>query len=176
MTASHPGPTPDVGARLAWPADSSALAVIQRRVWSADIGTSEAPDELEERWAATLTASPEARFRAIVATAKGDVVGYAVVHPGADPGVDPVVEAEIAELAIDPGARGAGHGSRLLQAAVDTLVADGFTLARCWVRTDDDAMRRFLTGAGWDADGAHRELESPTGDRLRQVRLHTRIG
>ena len=149
---------------------------MQRRVWSADVGMTHAPDELEERWAATLTASPEARFRALVATAKGEVVGYAVVHPGADPGVDPVVDAEVAELAIDPGARGAGHGSRLLQAVVDTLVADGFTVARCWVRTDDDAMRRFLTSAGWAADGAHRELESESGERLRQVRLHTRIG
>jgi ribosomal protein S18 acetylase RimI-like enzyme len=149
---------------------------MQRRVWSADIGTTNAPDQLERRWTATLTTSPEARFRALVATAKGQVVGYAVVHPGADPGVDPVVDAEVAELAVDPGARGAGHGSRLLQAVVDTLVADGFTVARCWVRTDDDAMRRFLTSAGWAADGAHRELESESGERLRQVRLHTSIG
>ena len=44
-----------------------------------------------------------------------------------------------------------------------------------WLTTEDDARRGFLTGAGWGADGAHRELDLH-GDgsvRVKQVRLHT---
>jgi hypothetical protein len=46
-----------------------------------------------------------------------------------------------------------------------------------WVPANDDALRAFLTAAGWAPDGAHRELElDETGDvRMKQVRLHTSL-
>lgn len=62
-------------------------------------------------------------------------------------------------------------------AAVDTLRADHFTRATTWLAADHDALRGFLTSAGWSADGAHRTLDL-TGDGstlVKQVRLHTRI-
>ena len=67
---------------------------------------------------------------------------------------------------------------RLLQAAVDTLAADRFTRAVTWVNAGDDALRTFLTDAGWAADTAHRELDlDGTGTTtVKQVRLHTAIG
>jgi hypothetical protein len=42
------------------------------------------------------------------------------------------------------------------------------------VNAADDAVRRFLTAAGWAADGASREI-GPEDEsiRLKQVRLHT---
>ena len=89
-------------------------------------------------------------------------------------GLDPR-DGESVAFHIDPAAFGAGHGSRLLAAAADTLRADGFTQARIWVVVRDDALRAFLEPAGWAPDGAHRELDL-IGDgaaRLRQVRLHT---
>ena len=70
-----------------------------------------------------------------------------------------MADGALAELTLDPGERGKGHGSRLLQAAVDTLVADRFTRAVTWLLAGDDDQRRFLTEAGWAADGAHRELD-----------------
>jgi GNAT superfamily N-acetyltransferase len=76
---------------------------------------------------------------------------------------------------VDPAHTRRGHGSRLLQACADTLRADRFGTALTWLTADDDARRRFLTGAGWGADGAHRELDLH-GDgsvRVKQVRLHT---
>ena len=46
---------------------------------------------------------------------------------------------------------------------------------RGWTR--EEVLRRFLTSAGWDADGSSRELGSDDVDvRLRQVRLHTDLG
>jgi hypothetical protein len=44
------------------------------------------------------------------------------------------------------------------------------------VNTADDKLRRFLTAAGWAADGASREI-GPEDEsiRLKQVRLHTSL-
>ena len=39
------------------------------------------------------------------------------------------------------------------------MTADRFTRAVTWVLAADDALRAFLTGAGWAPDGAHRELD-----------------
>ncbi|MFT4298689.1 MAG: GNAT family N-acetyltransferase [Aeromicrobium sp.] len=169
--------------RLAWPSDARDLAEVQRRVWLDAQVTASALEEsfgdLDEhagRWAATLGRSPEARFRVLVAVrAAGEVVGYAIVHPGADPDADPVRDAELGDLAVDPRARRGGHASRLLQAGIDTAKADGFSLARTWIASGDDAGRTLLVSAGWAPDGAHRELEASDGRRIRQVRLHTQI-
>jgi hypothetical protein len=78
---------------------------------------------------------------------------------------------------VDPHRRRAGHGSRLLQAGADTLVADRFVRAVTWLPAADDTTRAFLTDAGWGADGAHRTLDL-LGDgttTLKQVRLHTAL-
>ena len=78
---------------------------------------------------------------------------------------------------VDPDERGKGHGSRLLQAVVDTLRADRFTRAVTWTVADADELRRFLTDAGWGPDSAHRELDlDGTGaTTVKQVRLHTAL-
>ena len=79
------------------------------------------------------------------------------------------------EVVLDPDERRQGHGSRLLQAAVDTLRADRFERAVTWLVSSDDALRGFLDGAGWAPDGAHRELDLDGAGtvRVKQVRLHT---
>ena len=94
-----------------------------------------------------------------------------------DPDCDPVADGEIQELTVDPDEHGRGHGSRLLQAAVDTLRSDRFTRAVLWAISTDDSLRGFLTGAGWAADGAHRELDLDGEGtvRVREVRLHTAL-
>ena len=111
----------------------------------------------------------------LVALERNRVVGFAITSPATDPDCDPVADAELMELTVDPDERGRGHGSRLLQAAVDTMVADRFSRAVCWAVASDDALRRFLTEAGWAPDGAHRELDlDGTGaTTVKQVRLHT---
>jgi hypothetical protein len=77
---------------------------------------------------------------------------------------------------VDPAETRIGHGSRLLQACVDTLVADSFVRAVCWVETTDDTFRAFLESAGWAPDGAARELADEAGTgTVKQVRLHTAL-
>ena len=112
-----------------------------------------------------------------MALERNRVVGFAITSPASDPDCDPIVDAELSEVTIDPAERGKGHGSRLLQAAADTLVADRFQRAVLWSMAGDDALRKFLTEAGWAADGAHRELDlDGSGTTLvKQVRLHTAL-
>jgi len=108
-------------------------------------------------------------------------VGFAATGPSDDPDPDPdadvVADGAITVFHVDPDHARAGHGSRLLQACVDTLVADGFSRASFWIFSADDILRRFLADAGWAPDGAHRELDlyGDAAVRMKQARLHTAI-
>jgi GNAT superfamily N-acetyltransferase len=186
MISNAPGSTSDPHAdsvRLALPAESWGIATVQRRSWgeAADDATRTLLDGIDlaamaETWHAAISRPPEARWRVLVAVAEGQVVGLGTTVPSQDPDADPVEDGSIEELVVDPTARRRGHGSRLLNACIDTLRADGFVRARHWLRADDDVRRAFLTEAGWAPDGAHREIGSEDDTvRVKQIRLHTAI-
>ncbi len=101
-----------------------------------------------DAWTRAVTAPPAARYRVLVALVDTRLVGFAITSPSADPDADAAADGAIEELAIDPVARRRGHGSRLLNACADTLVADGFTRASMWVPTRADELRRFLADSG----------------------------
>ena len=175
----------DVSVRVAWADDAAAIAGVQVRAWSqmyADLLPADAlptdPAPLAAHWHRSLSRPGDARNRVLVALERNRVVGFAVTAPATDPDCDPVADGELTDLTVLPDDRARGHGSRLLQAAVDTLVADRFTRAVTWVSAGDDALRGFLTDAGWAPDTAHRELDlDGTGaTTVRQVRLHAAIG
>ena len=173
-------PTADVSVRIAWSDDAPAIAAVQTRAWRemyADLLPVAGLEIDPEAWRASLARSTDARNRVLVALERNRVVGFALTTPAADPDCDPVTDGELSDLTVDPGERGKGHGSRLLQAAVDTLEADRFTRAVTWALATDDAMREFLTQAGWAPDTAHRELDlDGSGDTtVKQIRLHTAL-
>jgi GNAT superfamily N-acetyltransferase len=114
-------------------------------------------------------------MRVLVALERADLRGFALVHPSYDPDSDQVADGEVGEFVIGAAHQRAGHGSRLLQAAMDTLAADKFTRAVWWVTAGDDALRAFVTESGWEPDGAHRELATENGSTVKQVRLHTSL-
>ncbi|MGH3414509.1 MAG: GNAT family N-acetyltransferase [Marmoricola sp.] len=173
----------EVSCRVAWPDDAPAIAEVQVRAWRTSydgILPRELLDaldatELAEGWRVSVGRPPDARNRVLVALAGDEVTGFALTGPAMDPDCDPVAEGELTDLTVAPDRRGDGHGSRLLQACVDTLRADSFTRAVTWLPTTADQLRTFLTEAGWGPDGAHRTLDL-TGDEtvtVKQVRLHT---
>ena len=178
--------TSDVSCRVAWADDAPAIAAVQVRAWRtsyADVLPAEFLEAFDvevvaQGWRASLQAPPDARNRVLVALERNLVTGFAITGPAGDPDRDPVADGEVTDLTVDPHKRGAGHGSRLMQACVDTLRADRFQRAVTWVVASDDVLRGFLDGAGWGADGAHRELDLDGSGavRVKQVRLHTDLG
>jgi GNAT superfamily N-acetyltransferase len=179
-------PTADTSVRVAWADDARGIAGVQVAAWREayadllppDVLDSMALDDVAAAWHASLQVSKDARNRVLVALERNRIVGFAITGPAEDPDSDPVAHGEIAEFSVLPDERRKGHGSRLLQACVDTLVADRFSLAVLWLRSTDDALREFLTEAGWAPDSAHRELDLH-GDgtvTVKQIRLHTTIG
>jgi GNAT superfamily N-acetyltransferase len=177
-------PTADVSVRVAWADDADAIAAVQVAAWSeqyaAMLPPGWVPDDpapVAAAWRTSLTRSPDARNRVLVALERNRVVGFAVTTPAADPDCDPVADGELAELVVAPGEHGKGHGSRLLQAVAETLQADRFTRAVTWAIAADDRRRAFLTGAGWAPDTAHRELDldGSGATTVKQVRLHTAL-
>ena len=182
---SSSGPTADVSCRVAWADDAPAIAAVQdraRRADYADLLPAEAlaadPATAEAAWRQLLSSPADARLRVLVALERNTVTGFAITAPATDPDADPVSDGEVLELTVDPDRRGQGHGSRLLQACADTLSADRFARAVCWVNAADDGVRRFLDSAGWAPDTAHRTLDlDGTGHvTVKQIRLHTRPG
>lgn len=170
--------------RLAWPREAEAIAELQRRSWAtqwpADLAelmlTSMSLAEMVDSWRTAIERPPDARFRVLVATDGERVVGFATTMPSQDDDADQGKGGAIDQFVVDPPAQHQGHGSRLLNACADTLRSDSFDVASCWVNTADDKLRRFLSAAGWAADGASREI-GPEDEsiRLKQVRLHTSL-
>lgn len=176
-------PTADVSVRIAWHADAAAIAAVQIAYWQATYSAllpasvleSLPVDEFRRHWEQSIAKPREARQRVLVALERAALRGFTTCAPSTDGDSDPGSVAEVGELVVDPDARGAGHGSRLLHAAVDTMRSDGFTSATTWVTSTNDDVRRFLTDQGWSSDGAHRELDLDGDGRVtaHQVRLHT---
>ena len=158
-------PTADVSVRIAWADDAAAIAALQVRAWRDGVRRAGAARGAARRrrrrgrGLARVAGGPaDARNRVLVALERNRVVGFAITGPAADPDCDPVSDGELPELTLDPDERGRGHGSRLLQAAVDTHAGRPVHPRRDLGDADDDALRAFLTEAGWAPDTAHREL------------------
>ena len=184
--AALSSPAADVSVRVAWADDAPAIAELQLRTWRevyAELVPADAlpgPESVESAaaaWRTSLTAPRDARNRVLVALERNRVVGFAITSPASDPDCDPVSDGELMEFTVDPAERGKGHGSRLLQAAADTMRADRFKRVVLWAIATDDDLRAFLTEAGWAPDSAHRELDldGRGTTRIRQVRLHTAL-
>ncbi len=186
-----PASPPEVTAGFVRPAragDADALARVQVASWRADFAGIVPPgllaeltgEEAEqvwgERWREAITNPPTSRHHVLAAvegTPPRAVVGLVSAGPATDADRWPGTDAELYELRIEPERTGQGHGSRLLQAAADTLVQDGFHTVSTWVLEADEALRVFLESSGWAADGARAELD--VGTSVPAVRLHTAI-
>jgi ribosomal protein S18 acetylase RimI-like enzyme len=129
-----------------------------------------------ERWREAVSNPPTSRHRvlaAVLGSGPRAVVGFVSAGPATDADRWPGTDAEIYEFRVSPDQTGHGHGGRLLHAAVDTLVSDGFHTVSIWALEADSSLREFLQAAGWAADGARGELD--VGTSVPVVRLHTTI-
>jgi GNAT superfamily N-acetyltransferase len=174
----------DKSVRPASPDDAPAVAAVQAAAWKETFSGTLPPAVLDllrgpqavEQWRLAAAEPPSRRHHVLVAETGSDVVGFAAMGPAADPDTNAETDAELVAIGVLPDHSGEGHGSRLVNAAVDHLRRDGFATARVWV-TGSDPLRPFLESAGWAADGAHRSLDLHDDGTVvvAQVRLHASI-
>lgn len=171
----------DVSVRAARPADAAAVAEVQLQTWRAGCAGILPPAaldgldaaEAEAQWRDAVVAPPTPAHLLLIALDEGRLVGFAAVGPGSDDDAG-TGTGEIFELLVAPGAQRAGHGSRLLAAAVEHLGEQGYGRAVTWRFEADQPAGSFLTSAGWATDGSRRTLEA--GEQVVQVRWHTDLG
>lgn len=163
--------TADVSARPAVPGDHHAITDIQLAAWSTLLGAEAVAalprEEILASWEAAIVAPPSREHRVLVATDGPLVVGFAALAPGGD----------VVALEVAPQHRRAGHGSRLLAAAADTIRLQGGTDLRGWAIDGDDAREQFLRGAGLADGGVRRGIDGPDGEiteRLWRAELEER--
>ena len=141
MADSHTcpaNPAHTASVRLALPTEATAIAEIQQRAWTDDPDLAVLTNEVSgtdaaTAWSEAIMRPPMADFRVLVAVEPDEdgaavVRGFAAIGPSEDADAEHT-DALVAEFAVDPRHRGQGHGSRLLNAVVDTLRADRFTLS-----------------------------------------------
>jgi GNAT superfamily N-acetyltransferase len=171
-------------------ADAADLAHIQMASWQAgyahlvpapvlaELTSSEAAERWHEQWAAAVTSPPTSRHHVLVAVERGDdrarrLAGFTSFGPATDPDRWPATDAELYELRVHPELARRGHGSRLLNAAADTVREDGFRTLCAWALESDTPWRDLLESAGWAPDGARRQLDM--GTPVPEVRLHATV-
>jgi ribosomal protein S18 acetylase RimI-like enzyme len=177
--ASAAGPVADASARIARPNDAAAVGLVQAAIWRAAYGPVLPPEVVEQFdpagfarvWRDSLNHPPSSRHVLLVACAGEQVVGLAAVGPSSDKDAGDT-SGELLTLGVHPDARRCGHGSRLLNAAVDTLRGKGFSSVSVWLLAQDEDTRGFLTAAGFSPDSAYRDrVVDADGALAREVRL-----
>lgn len=154
--------------RLAPDDDRTAVAQVYVRTWrAAYAGIVEQAflDALEPgAWAASLE---ERAGRTWAAYADGGVAGVCTYGPARDEAL--AGWGEVVSLYVLPERGGRGIGSRLLDAALDALAAEGFERAYLWVLEDNRGARAFYERRGFAPNGDVMEVEVG-GSPLREVR------
>ncbi|MFK5633078.1 MULTISPECIES: GNAT family N-acetyltransferase [unclassified Ornithinimicrobium] len=178
-------PLADAAVRTGRPSDAPAVGLVQASVWQHELAGVLSAEVLEALtgprfasvWRRSLEQPPSPRHRLLVATAGPQVVGYVALGPSDDePGLPPGTTGAIYDGGVHPDARRAGHGSRLLNAAVDTLRAateqGNLSAVALWVLAEAGDTRGFLQSAGFSPDGAWRDrVVDDDGRSAREVRL-----
>lgn len=165
--------------RTARPADVDAVARVQAAVWRAaydgvvdQIALDQfVPENFAGPWQSALATPPSPVHRLLVATELDEVVGFVAIGPTDGD------EGEILAGGVDPERRHRGHGSRLLNAAVDTLAANARTAVRTRVLERDTLLVRFLAESGFIASGGFTDrVVTADGASVREIELHTGLG
>lgn len=103
------------------------------------------------QWLYSITMPPSPQHFVLTALDANTVVGFIALAP--------VEDATLEIIAFEVATTGQGHGSRLLNAAVDVARQRGAQRVNVWINPDDDARTRFFNEAGFGPAGARRSYE-----------------
>ena len=170
--------------RLARPEDAEAIARVQLVTWrtayrallpAAVLDDWDEPAAVDA-WRSAVTAPPTPGHGVLVALDGATVTGFAAFGPAELAAAEEPLPGgptnEVTALLVEPRWGRRGHGSRLLAAVADLAEAAGVVRLQMWLPEADEVTARFLAGAGWDADGWVRTLDTGSSP-LRQVRWQT---
>lgn len=167
----------DTSVRTARTEDLPAVGEVQAAVWRDAFAEVLEPQTLaqfdpvhfEQAWRTSLASPPSPVHRLLVATELDTVVGFVAVGPGTDAGA-----ADLLAGGVHPDHRHRGHGSRLLNAAIDTLAANDLHYVRVRIMERDTPLVRFLAAAGFVVSGAYADrVVTSAGGTVREIELHT---
>jgi len=119
----------DASVRAGTAEDAPAVAAVQAAAWKQTFAGTLPPAVLDllrgpraiEQWRLAAAEPPSRRHHLLVAEAGADVVGFAAMGPATDPDTHAEMDAELVAIGVLPDHIGEGHGSRLVNAAVDHL-------------------------------------------------------
>src|SRR3954451_3842189 len=174
----------EVSVRPAGPDDAEAIARVQLVTWRAAYRGLLPPAVLDDwdvpaavdAWRAAVLTPPTPAHGVLVALDGAEVAGFAAFGPAElGDGEEPLAAGatnEVTALVVEPRWGRRGHGSRLLAAVVDLATSAGVVRLQMWLPEGDAVTARFLSSAGWAADGWARTLDTGA-EPLRQLRWHT---
>ncbi len=173
------------GVRAATVEDAGAVGRLQSEAWReayaallpVDVLAAFSAEALAQSWADTLAQPLGPLGVVLLALDAGVRVGVLAATVAGDPDLAFEHDAELTLLAVGPAARGQGHGTRLVTAAVELLRDAGARTLVMWVSEADAGVQAFLETTGWAADGSRRilDLRGDASTVVSQHRLHTAL-
>ena len=166
--------------RRAEPSDAKGIAEVKVASWkSAYRGI--LPDSLldnlsvehnESRWRARII---EHTSQVLVLEQNGRIIGF--VAFGASRGEDADQErvGEVYAIYLEPREWRRGHGSTLVDAALESLQKGGYTEVMLWVLHNNERGIKFYEAVGFEADGATRVVTRKNRTELHEVRYRRSI-
>ena len=166
--------------RRAEPSDARGIAEVKVASWkSAYRGI--LPDSLldnlsvednEVRWRARIV---EHTSKVLVLEQNGRVIGFVASGASRDEDVDQKRVGEIVAIYLEPKDWRRGHGSALVDAAIESLQKEEYTEVTLWVLRDNERGIKFYEAVGFEADGAAKVVTRKDGTKLPEVRYRRSI-
>ena len=126
-------------------------------------------------WGRAIRVNPGNGWRLRIAERECDIVGWAVISHGRDPGHAPEW-GELEGFYAHPDSWGTGVGRALMTDAVELLRAAGHTHAYLWVLAGNDRTIAIYEHFGWRLDGQTKTERLSVGLEVRELRMTLELG
>jgi GNAT superfamily N-acetyltransferase len=134
--------------------DAEGVARVHVETWQAAYAHALPSEQLQALSVDDAVQRHRSRPPGLVADRGGEILGFVDVGASRDPGTD----GELFAIYVHPEHWGTGVGRALIEAGEAELRKLGHQDAILWVLDDNPRARRFYELAGWEPDGAARDI------------------